>query len=351
MTAAPELSPPRAARRSARRSPWLNATPPSFAVEVASRRVTVVELARSGTPVVAACASEALPVDAVTPALTGTNIANPRSVADAIRRACERAGTAVARRVALVIPDTVARVSLLHFEQVPAKPAELDQLIKWQLRKATPFPLEEATVQHIPASTQDGGTTFAAVVIRQDVLAQYEAVTDLLGMHAGIVDLASFNVMNAVMSSGAATAGDWLLVCLAHEATTIAILRGSQLLFYRHRAAIEEEPLSALVHQTAMYHEDRLGGSTFSKVLLCGAALAERGADRARADISARLGVAAQTVDVRGVAELSGRMTATPDLLDALAAPVGVLVREHPSSRAARFGETSPEPKAKAGAA
>ncbi len=143
-------------------------------------------------------------------------------------------------------------------------------------------------------------------------------MTAAAGVHAGIVDLASFNVMNAVVAArgasrrpsaariAGASRGDWLLVCLAHEGTTIAILRGEQLMFYRHRASIDEEPLSALVHQTAMYHEDRLGGSAFARVWLCGAALADVGAERVRREIGDRLGVAAETVDVRPAGEPAG---------------------------------------------
>jgi Tfp pilus assembly PilM family ATPase len=55
----------------------------------------------------------------------------------------------------------------------------------------------------------------AATVARRDVVAQYEAVATGAGLHAGIVDLASFNVMNAVIGAGAAPAADWLLVTLA----------------------------------------------------------------------------------------------------------------------------------------
>ena len=97
-------------------------------------------------------------------------------------------------------------------------------------------------------------------------------------------------------------------------------------MFYRHRAALENEPLGALVHQTAMYHEDRLGGSKFAKVMLCGGALA--GTADFQHGIADRLGVTAEPVDVRAAAALRDRITVTPEVLDALAAPVGVLLRE-----------------------
>ena len=73
-----------------------------------------------------------------------------------------------------------------------------------------------------------------------------------------------------MLAGGASPSGDWLLVNVAPESTVLAIVRMGQLMFYRHRHAIDEEPLGALVHQTAMYHEDRLGGQKFARVWLCG---------------------------------------------------------------------------------
>ena len=308
---------------------FLAPAPPTVAIEIASRRVTVVEVSRSsGGTVIAGHASEALPPEAVVPALGGVNVQNPAEVVAALRRALERAGLRSTSRAALIVPDSVARVSLLTLEQLPARTADLNQLIRWQLKKATPFPIEDAQVSFFKAHASGAATTLATVVARRDVIAQYEAVAAAVGVHAGVVDLACFNVLNSVIGGGAAATGDWLVVSLAAEGTSLAIMRGQDLMFYRHRAAVEEEPLSALVHQTAMYHEDRLGGSRFARVWVCGAALAPGGADRARQEITQLLDVPVESVDVRPAADLRDRASASPELLDALAAPVGALLRE-----------------------
>jgi Tfp pilus assembly PilM family ATPase len=303
---------------------WLTPIPPSVAIEVAARRVTVVEVAAGGGTVTA-YAGEGLPEGAVVPALTGVNVAEPDLVRTAIKRALERAGLTATRRAALVVPDSVARVSLLTFDQLPPRAQDLEQLVMWQLRKSAPFPVEEALVSHFPAATDGGRHSVAAVMARRDVLAQYEALATGLGIHAGIVDLASFNVMNAILSATAPDGRDWLVVHVAAEATTLAILRGSSLMFYRHRPSADDEPLGSLVHQTAMYHEDRLGGGGFGRVWLSGAGV--RG-DEARRQISSRLDSPLEVVDVRPVTTVEGLESPSPDVLDALAAPVGVLVRD-----------------------
>ena len=303
--------------------------PPTVAIEIAARRVTVAAVSGpAGRATVTAFATEPLPAEAVTPALTGTNIADIAGVAAVLRRALDRAGLRSTRKAALIVPDTVARVSLLPFLQLPAKIAEVDQIVRWQVKKATPFPLEEAQISHFDVHVDGMAHTLAAVVARRDVIAQYEAVTKAANIHAGLVDLASFNVMNALLSTGGdAATGDALVLCLAAEATTLAILRGRDLMFYRHRGVVDEEPLSALVHQTAMYHEDRLGGERFSHVWLCGASFAGGAAD-ARREIAARLGLSAEIVDVRSAATMRDRIDATAATLDALAAPIGALLRD-----------------------
>lgn len=306
---------------------WLAPTPPSTAIEIASHRVTVAGLSRLGAkPTVSAYASEPLAAEAVVPSPNSTNIPEPPVVVDALRRALDRTGLRSASRVALVLPDSVARVTLLTFEKLPPKAAELEQLIRWQLKKAMPFPIDEATVSSFVANTTEQGITVAAIVARRDIIAEYEGVVSALGIHAGVVDLASFNVMNAIIAGGAA-AGDSLVVTLAAEATSLAILRGGDLMFYRHRAAVDEEPLSALVHQTAMYHEDRLGGTRFGRVWLSGSAFVG-GAAQARKGIGEHLGTPAETVDVTSIIQFRDPAGAPQDVLDALAAPIGLLLRE-----------------------
>jgi Tfp pilus assembly PilM family ATPase len=306
---------------------WLTPVPPTVAIEIASRRVTVVEvpLRASGASGVTAYAGEGLPEGAVTPTLSGTNVARPDVVAAAVRRSIERAGLEGTRRAALVVPDSVARVSMLAFDDVPSRPQELDELVRWQVRKGTPFPLEAAIVSHVPAATFDDKKHIAAVVARRDVITEYEQVLSDVGIHAGTVDIASFNVINAVLAAASDDGRDWLVVHIAPEATSLAIVGGGSLKFYRHRAHADDEPLGSLVHQTAMYHEDRLGGGGFGRVWLAGTGSR---ADGARREIAARLNMPVENVDVRPAVSIVSSADAAPELLDALAAPVGILVRE-----------------------
>ena len=62
---------------------------------------------------------------------------------------------------------------------------------------------------------------------RKDIVREYETVCEQAGAQAGIVDLTTFNVINAVLAGPQAPADDWLLVHVAQEDATMAILRGA----------------------------------------------------------------------------------------------------------------------------
>jgi type IV pilus assembly protein PilM len=315
---------------------WFASPPPSVAVEVGARRVTAVALgSAAGAPTVVAHATEALPDGLVAPSLTSPNLTDQRAVASAVRRTLDALGTR-ARRVALVIPDGAAKVSLVKFEKVPPRAEDLDQLIRWQIKKAVPFPLDHAQLSWTTGLVDaDGATELVITVARRDIVAEYEAACSAAGMHAGVVDVATFNLVNAVLAAdgarGEAPADDWLLVHVAPDSSTLAILRGANLILFRNRASTGEGGLSDLVHQSAMYYEDRLGGRGLSRVVvvprdLTAPALEEL--DAVCRSFEERSGSRAIEVDVRPVTAFADRISPSPELLRAVAAPVGALLRE-----------------------
>lgn len=307
---------------------FLQQAPPTVAVDVSPERVAVVRVERrGGATAVAAHGVEPLPPGAVSGALAAPNMADPRVVASAIQRAMTTAG-ARTRRASLVVPDSIVRVSLVRFETVPPKTSDLDELVRWQVKKTTPFPLEEGLVAYTPGASAPGAHEFVVTVARRDVIAQYEQACELAGVHAGIVDVSTFNVVNAVLAgAGREASGDWLLVHAAPTYVSLAVLRDGHLIFYRTRGEDAEGSVADLVHQTAMYYEDRLQGRRFARVLLCGGSTVA-GADQLRRELSERLGLDVAAVDPFHSAAPGARLGASPSLADALAPGIGILLRE-----------------------
>jgi Tfp pilus assembly PilM family ATPase len=253
----------------------------------------------------------------------------------ALNRVLERVGRP--RRVGLIVPDVVAKVSLVRFDSVPARAADLDQLVRWQVRKAAPFPIDEAQVSYVRGIRLAEGQEFLVTAARHSVVEEYEGLCAEAGAHPGIVDLSTFNVINAVLAAaGSARADssgrtisneDWLLVNVATDSASIAILRGPHVIFFRNRAADAEADgtVADLVHQTGMYYEDRLKGPGFARVILAGSSQAGADLERVRTSLEQRVPIAVEAIDPRQAAAIADRISA---LLDTLAPLIGLLLRD-----------------------
>lgn len=305
---------------------------PSVAVEIAAHCVSAAALdIRGGRPVIVAHAAEPLPDGALVPSLTAANTHDRPAVVRALGAVLGQLGGR-ARRIGLVVPDLVAKVSLIRFEQVPARVQDLDQLVRWQVRKTAPFAIEDAQVSYVPGVRTAEGQEFVVALSRRDIVQEYEGLCAEAGAHAGLVDLSTFNVINAVLAGSGAPGGDWLLVNVAPDYASIAILRGADLIFFRNRSAESDGTLGNVVHQTAMYYEDRLQGGGFARVLLAGGAGAggrqTAEVEQARRSLQERLTASVESVDPLQAATLANRLAAAPALLDTLAPLVGLLLRD-----------------------
>ena len=97
------------------------------------------------------------------------------AVTAAVRTVVGRLNTRPAR-VALIIPDTTARVSVLRFDQVPSRRDDFDHLLRWQMRKSAPFPVEQACVTYTQGRRGPDGSEFIVVLARRDIVTEYETV-------------------------------------------------------------------------------------------------------------------------------------------------------------------------------
>ena len=302
---------------------------PAAAVSIAPTHVTAVQVeTRRGETLVCGHARAVLPAGVVTPAVQGANLADPLAVTAAVDDALGGLPQRP-RRIALLLPDDAAKVSLVRFAKVPARAAELDEMIRWQVRKTVPFDVGDAQMAFGRGRlTADGDQEFVVVLAHGTVVEEYEQACAAAGAHAGLVEPSSFGLLNTALARGAGDGGvDWLLVRTGFGSATLAIVRGRHPLLFR-TVATDGEALGDLVHQTAMYHEDRLGGSSLLHVLVAGDAMTSDGAGTTRRAISDRLAATVEPIAERVAPLVSERAGVKPAALDELAAPLGVLLPE-----------------------
>jgi Tfp pilus assembly PilM family ATPase len=188
---------------------------PVVALEIASDRVSALRLTNRAAPGIAACAVEAVPRGAVSPSLLARNVQDPQAVGAALARVLDAMGRP--GRVGLLVPDAIAKVSFVHLERVPERRDELDQLVRWHVRKAVPFPAEEAQVAWTPGAAHAEGREFIVTIARKAVVEEYEGLCVAAGAHPGTVDLSTFNLVNAILAGQTPPVSDWLLVNLTRD--------------------------------------------------------------------------------------------------------------------------------------
>jgi hypothetical protein len=273
-----------AARRGAR---WLRRQlqepdRPLVAVEVRPRSVGVVRLAREGGRLgLAAAAAMDLPPGCLDLSIVQPNIADGEGFRRALRAALERAGVLEGARVALVLPDPVARVALLpHGEVAGHGRAQMEELIRFRLRKSVPFDIREARVAFASPGSRDADSVLVAAIHRA-VLDGYEQACRGLGLEPGLVELSGLTLMAA--SFGGRAAEDRLLVNWDDGYVTLLLARGEWPLLVRTltgEAAVEPQQVAREVANTVLYYRERLGGPGLSEALLRAGALAhERAAE------------------------------------------------------------------------
>jgi type IV pilus assembly protein PilM len=206
---------------------WLDAVPhPSMACEIAAGHVAV-----------AAWTGDRLGLDgfALEPLHEGVLIVSPLELnivnADVVRGALLRALGKVhlrGKQVALLLPDQVVRVFILHFDTFPKRAEDAEPLLRWRLKKSVPFDLEEAVVSHMTQPARGVGVDVVASIARRKVVRQYEEIAESAGLSAGVV-LGSTLATLPLLDSERPT----LLARMTDRTLTTAITRGEVLCVYR----------------------------------------------------------------------------------------------------------------------
>ena len=112
-------------------------SPARVSLQIATDRVTGVALGR-GAREVTAVSTASLPEGVLIASANASNLGDRAAVEAAVRHVLD-ALPGSPGRLALVVPDSAAKVSLTSFKQIPSRSADLKELVRWQARKTAPF--------------------------------------------------------------------------------------------------------------------------------------------------------------------------------------------------------------------
>jgi hypothetical protein len=241
------------------------------------------------------CHVAALPDGAIRPSPLESNIADPPGVANHLaalirpREPDQPFGSPgfpkIPRPVVLVLPDLCARAALLRMDSLPDRRTEQESLIRWRLEQDRLFPMAGTRLgfQVFKSSDQkaESALTVLAVVIREQIQAQYETLCADLGLNPVDVGIASLRLWNLWVKGGegrrVSPSDDVVLVSLLDGGLTTAIFQRGIPRFFRvkglpaPRGSENGTPAEAMLKEVASsihYYQDRQHAFAPKRLLL-----------------------------------------------------------------------------------
>ena len=206
---------------------WLDATPhPSIACEIAADYIAAARWTRGGAGL-DAFAVEPLPAGAIVPTPVEANIVDADEVRGAVGRVFSRLRTKN-EDVAVLLPDPVVRVFVLHFDVFPRKAEEAIPILRWRLKKSVPFEAEETLISYMRQPPKDEGVDIVTALARLRIVREYESLIESVGLSPGVVMSSTLAALPLLPDSRPA-----LLARVAGTALTTAIVREGMLCGYR----------------------------------------------------------------------------------------------------------------------
>jgi Tfp pilus assembly PilM family ATPase len=173
---------------------------PGLGLEVGQNVLRAVGLrTRGGSYRMDGMASLALPDGLLLDSFTDPNIADFPGFVAQLKKLFSALGSR-GKTVGVALPDYVSRVSVLDFESLHGNEEETERVIRWRLKKLTPFDVDQAAVryQHLGKVRKDDKDQhrFLVSIIRSNILAQYEAAFKEAGLRPQCIEISSFAVWN-----------------------------------------------------------------------------------------------------------------------------------------------------------
>ena len=265
-----------------RRSAWLRPRYPLVALELRDDAVVAVRLGRRrGVYHLLGHGHCSLSEGVFSTSMMRSKVGSTKELAGAISEALTRAGAESASRVSVALPDTVARAFVVDFQDLPSSGKEVENLIRWRLKKSVPFPLEQARLSWVQLGRGEDSRTQLLVTLAPDEgLSAIEALAHDIGLRVGLIDLSSFATFNALRVDGqleARSQGDVAVLSATPSYYSLIILRGGKLIFYRARsyhvqgAYQGEESLRVVARElrsSLSYYEEHLLGEGLGRTLV-----------------------------------------------------------------------------------
>jgi len=259
----------------------LRPTYPPVAVEIDRDQLTLVRVAqrRRSRPVLEAFCIQEAPEHAVGATIFKPNLGSLDGLTRQARELFESSGTKPGK-VSLILPDNLAKVSIVTLPERPATRQQLREMIRFKLRRSVPFRLEEAAISSWALPGSGPELSLLVAVMMRSVVEQYEAAFEAAGARPGLVDLCTpslFNLARPGLAKAVASGADAALLNCTRNYFTLMIVRADRVVFFRCKTYAGGEEADASGRLVVMareltssfsYYAEKLGGSGVGTVFV-----------------------------------------------------------------------------------
>jgi Tfp pilus assembly PilM family ATPase len=251
---------------------------PPVALQITPGEAALVRVRRKsrGRPLLEALLARPIPEPCI-PASIFQPVTGPaEDLTSRLRELFELSGTRPGR-VSLILPDNLAKISLLNLPERPASRKHLEALVHAKMRRAVPFKLDEAslTYQLLPGGGREAAVL--VVLVRRSLVERFEHALESLGATAGLVDISTPNLMNlyrGALNGASRNGGDAGLLNCARNYFSLVLVRDNRLIFFRCKTFVVDEtlhegPNGVLVREIASslsYYREKLDGEAVGKI-------------------------------------------------------------------------------------
>jgi Tfp pilus assembly PilM family ATPase len=208
---------------------------PSLGIEITASAVRLAAVTVRGSTISVEYTNTAdLPAGTVSGGYASPNIGDASGLSDVLRE-CLSGAPRPYRRTALALPDGVFRVQTLEFDELPAKPAERERLIRWRLEKAAAVDLSDTVLRFQVLKRPGDGYTAIACVAKQSVITQYESLLVELGLEPWNVGISSFHVLNLYFPFIRKKSPVFAIAHLMEDSFTTIVTEAGGTRFYRYK--------------------------------------------------------------------------------------------------------------------
>jgi len=258
----------------------LRPTYPPVALDLEQRVISLVRCRRrrGRKPLLEAHVQRELEVPVLPDSIFQPAARKSPDLVDRLRELFEASGTRPGR-LSLVLPDNLAKISLLHLPERPPSRRELDELIRAKMRRAVPFRLDDVAISYQLTPGAGSAVGVLVVLVHRSLVERLESTFEAVGARAGLIDLATPNLLNLArtrIDQLSADGGDVALLNCAERYFSLVIARDGQVIFYRCKtfaAAADGSPgpngsLSREVAHSFAYYREKLAGEGIGSVLV-----------------------------------------------------------------------------------